>query len=360
MIKTVGVLVRRRLSATCRAALALSWFGAALALAGCSAGAPSAVGGGAPPVTVTIASAENQTGEDGTVSFTVTADPAPAADLQVEIRVTGTGTDMDPATVTATIEAGQTEVAISVPVDLSHGRTVTAEMVAGSGYTVGDASSAEVAVEAVPMQVAPPEVKFGTIGLDSIEVTWTAPDTSLTITGYGVRWRTGSGEWSENETVIELDETRYTIAGLTPNTEYEVQVRARFDKGVGAWSQSTTDTTHTQSTTETGNPDTRPVISIDYKGIQSKNGIDGIVWDFVSDRSLNVILSIYYTVSEVGANNVSVSGGTSGLRAGETVDSTSIPINADVTASSTVTISIDPKPEYRLGNPSSVVVTVDP
>ena len=209
-----------------------------LAMAACSAGAPSAASGAERIVTVTIVAEADQTGSDGTVSFTVTASPAPADGLEVAIRLTGTGTAMDPETVTATVAAGQTEAQISVVVDLSHARIVTAEVVEGSGYRVGDVRSAVVGVAADPSRVAPPEVEFGAVGLRSIAITWMPPDTSLTTTGYDVRWRTGTDQWAGNEDTIGGGETSYTIGELTSNTEYEVQVRAQFGDEVGIWSDS--------------------------------------------------------------------------------------------------------------------------
>lgn len=65
MMEAVGVLVRRPLPAACRAAVARLWFGVALALAGCSAGAPSVATVTDPTITVTITSAGNQTGAMG-------------------------------------------------------------------------------------------------------------------------------------------------------------------------------------------------------------------------------------------------------------------------------------------------------
>ncbi|MCY4483176.1 MAG: fibronectin type III domain-containing protein [Spirochaetaceae bacterium] len=213
-----------------------------LALAGCSAGAPSAASGAEPIVTVTIAAGGDEPGSDATVIITVTADPAPVDDLEVAVRVTGTSADMDPETVTATVAAGQSEAQFSVPVERSQERTVTAEVLAGSGYTVGGESSASVTVAADPLQVAAPTVISTETGSESITVTWKEPDTSLIVTGYAVRWCDDTGSCDEQDDLAS-DARSYAIPGLMPETAYTVQVRALFGDDAGLWSEPIAATT---------------------------------------------------------------------------------------------------------------------
>ena len=83
----------------------------------------------------------------------------------------------------------------------------------------------------------------GTADQTTVKVTWTAPDTELIVTAYTVRWRSASDtEWTEVENIQSTDGA-YTISDLQPATEYEVQVRAVFETGDGAWSESVTVTT---------------------------------------------------------------------------------------------------------------------
>ena len=74
-------------------------------------------------------------------------------------------------------------------------------------------------------------------------VTWTAPENAgPAITGYAVQYREGtSGTWTD----AGHSGTTLTVAvtGLSPATEYEVQVQATNDEGTGAWSASATATT---------------------------------------------------------------------------------------------------------------------
>ena len=73
----------------------------------------------------------------------------------------------------------------------------------------------------------------------ALAVTWAAPasDNNSAVTGYDVQYRAGSsGAWTSWP---HTDTTRSaTITGLTNNTEYQVQVRARNARGNSFWSAS--------------------------------------------------------------------------------------------------------------------------
>ena len=85
----------------------------------------------------------------------------------------------------------------------------------------------------------PPAVNTPTPKHQAIAVTWDAPasDNASAVTGYDVQYRAGSsGAWSSWP---HTDTTRSaTITGLTNNTEYQVQVRARNARGNSFWSAS--------------------------------------------------------------------------------------------------------------------------
>ena len=83
-----------------------------------------------------------------------------------------------------------------------------------------------------------PRISEPTAGANSITVTWTAPATDETITGYEVNWRRSTDvDWTV-ETGISSAETSYAIASLQPQTKYQVRVRALFATTAGAWSES--------------------------------------------------------------------------------------------------------------------------
>ncbi len=72
----------------------------------------------------------------------------------------------------------------------------------------------------------------------SLSVNWSAPDNAgPAITDYDVQYREGaSGDWSDGNhsgTAVTA-----TLTGLSENTSYQVQVRAKNDEGTGAWSDS--------------------------------------------------------------------------------------------------------------------------
>ena len=75
----------------------------------------------------------------------------------------------------------------------------------------------------------------------ALSVSWSAPfDSGLEITGYSVRYRTGTDAWTTEDVGQSL---AYSIAGLEKNTSYEVQVRATNEDGNGDWSESGSATT---------------------------------------------------------------------------------------------------------------------
>ncbi len=79
----------------------------------------------------------------------------------------------------------------------------------------------------------------------TLDASWTAPDASgiPPISGYDVRYRAGSsGRWTPHDFQSNGTTTKTTIGGLTSNTTYQVQVRARNDEGRSPWATSTSTT----------------------------------------------------------------------------------------------------------------------
>ena len=74
----------------------------------------------------------------------------------------------------------------------------------------------------------------------ALEVHWTAPATNTgpPIIDYDVQYRAGSGGFVDAG--YTGTGTSATISGLQPDTDYQVQVRARNDEGDGRWSDSGT------------------------------------------------------------------------------------------------------------------------
>ena len=81
---------------------------------------------------------------------------------------------------------------------------------------------------------------------NELEVSWNEPsNTGPSITDYDVQYRTGTNpytDWPYTGTG-----TSTTLTGLTPNTLYDVQVRAKNDEGTGLWSNEASTTTPANS-----------------------------------------------------------------------------------------------------------------
>ncbi len=76
-------------------------------------------------------------------------------------------------------------------------------------------------------------------------VSWTEPTTTETITGYDVRYKVVSTATYTDAEHTGTD-TSSTFTGLTPNTNYEFQVRTVISRGYSAWSATFYDATLTQ------------------------------------------------------------------------------------------------------------------
>ncbi len=82
-----------------------------------------------------------------------------------------------------------------------------------------------------------------TASVSSLRVNWSAPSNAgPAIDDYDVRYRAGtSGSWSDaghSGAAVTA-----TLMGLSENTSYQVQVRAKNDEGTGAWSEAGSGTT---------------------------------------------------------------------------------------------------------------------
>ncbi|MCY4481703.1 MAG: fibronectin type III domain-containing protein [Spirochaetaceae bacterium] len=148
-------------------------------------------------------------------------------------------------------------------------------------FATGDGAwSAAVRVRTLaatdPQTVAPPSVAPGTPGPTTVTVTWSEPDTDLTISGYKLRWRPSHRtEWIEQRDIASTD-TSVDISGLEPGTEYEVQLRATFTTGDGAWSPSIMATTGTdQAATPRAEPSLK-IYWVESGGkVIKRAGVDG-------------------------------------------------------------------------------------
>ena len=111
-------------------------------------------------------------------------------------------------------------------------------MRASNAEGAGDWSPAASArTDAAVEEPDAPSAPTLTVGETWIEASWTAPaDNGAAITGYDVHYRETGGNWTDaNHTGTG---TTKRIEGLTPDTAYQVRVRASNAEGTGDWSPS--------------------------------------------------------------------------------------------------------------------------
>ena len=126
----------------------------------------------------------------------------------------------------------------------SYAVTVKASDPSGGSDTVAVTISVANVVEK-PLTPAAPTVTVTSGSATSLDVSWTAPGNTgrPALSGYKLRYRTGSGAWTDHAHTGVT--TSATIASLPETTAYEVQVLAVNADGDGEWSGSGSATTGT-------------------------------------------------------------------------------------------------------------------
>ena len=164
-----------------------------------------------------------------TVSWEEPANDGPAItsyDLRYREGSDGEFTDgpKDVADTNATIEG------------LSPDTEYEVQLRASSAAGDGDWSAAGTVRTRAPPPPAPDAPMVTETSATSVTVSWSAPtDDGPAITGYDLRYREGSdGEFTDGPQ--DVTGTSATIEGLSPDTAYEVQVRASNAAGDGDWS----------------------------------------------------------------------------------------------------------------------------
>ena len=101
--------------------------------------------------------------------------------------------------------------------------------------------------EPPPAPAAPTVEAASTSGHTRLSVSWQAPDDAgiPPITGYDVEYRKKDAEEDWGTVNVTVFGVGATITGLTANTRYEVQVRAKNNEGEGEWSPPGTGRTGT-------------------------------------------------------------------------------------------------------------------
>ena len=199
-----------------------------------------------PAVSVSDASAT----EGDTIEFTVSLSAASGRQVTVQYATSdGTaesGTDFTAASGTLTFEPNETSKTVSVPTtgdsEEEEDETFALTLSNPADATLGDATATGTIVDddespsPIPGKPQAPTVSAATP--NSLTVEWTEPENDgPPVTDYDVQYREGgSGGFidAQHEGTARIA----TLTGLSPDTVYEVQVRASNANGTGAWSES--------------------------------------------------------------------------------------------------------------------------
>ena len=85
-----------------------------------------------------------------------------------------------------------------------------------------------------------------TQGRPTLRVTWTTPQSNVTISEYHVQFRrTGTEFWGSQVAITGSPPNSANLTGLDAGTEYDVRVRAVSAAGKGEWSEVQTERTFT-------------------------------------------------------------------------------------------------------------------
>ncbi len=137
----------------------------------------------------------------------------------------------------------ETKSSYLVTVGVSDGKDASGDPDAAIDATISVTIAVTDVDEPPPAPVAPAVTRPASAPETSLDVTWTAPDTTgrPPLTDYDVRYRVPGEGWSS--AVHDGTATTTTLTGLIANTTYEVQVSASNAEGGGPWSESGSGTT---------------------------------------------------------------------------------------------------------------------
>ena len=151
------------------------------------------------------------------------------------------GTDAASFTLDGRTGQLRTKVGVNYSYEARSSYAVRVEADDGTDPVTVDVTIAVEDVNEPPLTPAAPVVSSapGSSSTTGLSVSWTAPSNAgrPSITGYNLQYRAGtSGSWTNGPQNVSGTST--TIAGLTMNTAYQVQVQASNDEGDSLWSPS--------------------------------------------------------------------------------------------------------------------------
>lgn len=207
----------------------------------------SAGSGGAAPATpgqVTGLTASGATASTMTLSWTAPSSGGTPTAYTVNYQVTGAG-----SWTSATTSASASPFTVTgLSASTSYEFEVIATNSGGSGTassTVTASTGAATAAPGAPTNLAASEATSSTM-----ELTWSAPGSGGTVSGYSAYFKLHSGStWSLATAGLAASATSYTVTGLASGTSYDFYVAAN-----SAGSGSTSSSTVTASTTTIAGP----------------------------------------------------------------------------------------------------------
>ena len=200
----------------------------------------------------------------------VSTRPTPAADSDAPTRVLGYGLDgsgvfrySDFDGGSRTLVTSAIEDVAAIEISLTHAGVAlrpnadAREMGVTLAVRANRFSPFQTPLILRPGQMATPTF---TVTENSITVSWSAP-TGGEPSEYHVRWKSGTQDYQDDAAgdryAVVSGDLSYDITGLTADTPYDVQVRAKNAAGFGEWSTAATATPVTTTTT-TMPPTTMP------------------------------------------------------------------------------------------------------
>ena len=147
-----------------------------------------------------------------------------------------------PASLISVAEGGTLQAAIAARLPLAGG-TMTGALVLAGAPTADAHAATKAYVDTLAAASLKPAAPLS-LTLDgstlAIGVTWNQPTTGGVINQYRIRWRTGSGSWSEDTVAYTVGS--YNITGLAQGATYTVQVRGENAAGNGPYAQASAQT----------------------------------------------------------------------------------------------------------------------
>ncbi len=179
--------------------------------------------------------------DENTAADVAIGDPVVATDDDSGDMLSYSLAGIDAASFAVVDSSGQlkTKAALNYEAKASYSVTLTVRDGSGGMDSIAVSIAVNDVKEAPGTPDAPTVEAASTDGHTALDVTWTAPSNAgPPITDYDVQYRVADSGDDFTDASHDGVGVSAAITGLSPNTTYEVQVRATNDEGTGPWSMS--------------------------------------------------------------------------------------------------------------------------